>query len=406
MSDSFRITLFISYVVNFFMLVFVPGILSRWYVEVFNILLMLYLLKISDSKDMLCPKLFKLSCVFIVINIFTCYFFRKQSPFSTLLAWAPLLHIFYYIVFRTWNVNVKTWEKVLLNLYVINIIIYIFEYVFINSGFHLVYLEKDTDVESRVRTYSNAILVLGYLYSLNKYLVLKKIIHLFLAIFGLFFIFLMGFRMLLAGLAISSILMLYKVLKLSYRTLALLSVSVFLAYSAVQIPIVEEKLEEITDRQENDNFDNEDYVRVLLVDFFYNNYFINDIEKVAGSGMVKIAVNKDKTVSRNNYPSEYAYYRNSLAEAYHFYPVDMGLIGLSWDAGIPFTIIFILIMLYPFRLKLPKEYYYTTMYGFTLVIIGFTQPLSYYHENTIFLALALVICDKVRFLSDNYHTTT
>ena len=103
--------------------------------------------------------------------------------------------------------------------------------------------------------------------------------------------------------------------------------------------------------------------------------------------------------------SKYSTYRSELANTYHFYPVDLGLIGLSWEAGIPFTCFLVFIMLFFAFKKVDKQYYYLGLWEIMLVVIGTTHPLCYYHNNLIYTAMVFTMIDIVSKKSKNKHYT-
>lgn len=331
----------------------------------------------------------------IVINCISCFIFRGQSILVSLLGWKSFFLILFVPVFINWNLSLKQWEKVLEILYIIILLGYIIQYIFLDIEiFRLDKVRDFLEVETRVRIFSDGILFLGTLYSLNKFFTTaSKYRYVILYTVSFFIIFLQGFRMLILMIGVCSIILYFKLNGFSKKIfIAIISLS-FIAVISLQIPIVQNKITEIINRNENSNFENDNYVRVLLVDYFYNKHFKNNIELFLGSGMTKLSVDETKTeVSKPL--SEYARYRSQLAAYYHFYPVDAGLIGLSWEAGIPFTVVYIILLLSIMRKKVNKEYYYLGLFELFGILVGLTHAMCYWHNNIIYHAMVFVMVYK------------
>lgn len=189
--------------------------------------------------------------------------------------------------------------------------------------------------------------------------------------------------------------MLYKLHKSKKNLLFFIIISCGAIGYLYQTSFGQDKINQMINRNQKDNFDNGDYVRVLLVDYYYSDHFKNYLEMFLGSGMPQITLNPSTT------KSQYSKECSENAILYHYYPVDMGLIGLSWNAGIPFTVSFIILMLSVIRMKIPKEYYYLCFWEIYIVLVGTTNELSYYHSNVIYQSIALTIISSFQITKGN-----
>lgn len=157
--------LFILYVVSFFHFILYPAGLWAigWKLELPFIAIQIFLLVSTHIyKKILFRKLFKWYFILIVINMFTCLFFRKQGLLVSLYAWTPLLLIFYYPFFKYLRISTRGWEKVLFSLFIIILIGYTLQNIFLNTPlFVLNSTEEQLENETRVRIWSNNILTLG-----------------------------------------------------------------------------------------------------------------------------------------------------------------------------------------------------------------------------------------------------
>lgn len=252
--------------------------------------------------------------------------------------------------------------------------------------------------ELRVRAYADGILILGNLFCLNKALIgEKRIKYGFLYILSLFLIFLTGFRIIDVACIVILFYMLAR-LKLLRTKIIILSSSfgILLGMAALKMPIVQGRIQEMVERNETANLENEDYVRVLLVPYYYTEYFKNNFELFFGSGMVQRIVLESSTemAKDSEYKSEYSKDVSYMSVMYHYYPVDMGLIGLSWEAGIPAVLIIVFMSLYLIIKKTDKRYLYISSWMLFLLLISITNPKLYHHHNIIFLTIVLVIFEK------------
>lgn len=346
------------------------------------------------SKHMLVKKLFILYLLFAIINMFTCWYFRGQNLYESYKGWGTLFLVFYYLTFRTWKMDSKDWEAVLENMYLILLLLFALKYTFIDWEFMKLdtsedYLEKET----RVRIYSDGFLTLGFVYFLNKFLVLKKWKYAGLAFIGFFFIFMQGFRTLIVGGLIIAAIMVWRVYKLSLRMIIASILVICIGTLIVsQSQTVSTKIEELSHRNETQNFDNDDYIRLVEINYFYTQFFKNNVEMVLGAGRTQFG---DEEIFNGKYPSDYSKERSYLATYYHFYPVDLGFIGLSWETGIPFAIVAICLFLYLLKIPVKKEYYYLGLYGLYMIFVGFTTSRGFYQHNLICLAIVYTIAEKV-----------
>ena len=103
--------------------------------------------------------------------------------------------------------------------------------------------------------------------------------------------------------------------------------------TSTQIPIVQDKIQEMQERQETgDTFQNQDYIRYIEYDF-YNNMFSNIDDKLLGGGPI---VYDNKTQYSKNMKT---------AEDDFIFWADLGLVGLSFIIGIPAIIALLVIMI-------------------------------------------------------------
>lgn len=330
--------------------------------------------------------------VFIVTNCYSCWYFRNQAPFETFRNWAPILILYLYYPFSKIGIDIKSWEKVLFFLFLYMLFAHIIQTLFPSLGI----FPNDTSDEIfesqfRVRLFSDAILFLGNIYCFNKFLIDKterRYTYLLLFFVSFLMIFLMGFRTILFALLVVCSFIYLRISKKKLRkTVMTICVSAPLLLYFTSLPIVKERFEEIVERNSEQNFSNNDYVRVILLDYYYSSYFENNTEMFLGSGMV------ERLVSENNahYRSSYSRFVSQNSVKFHFFPVDMGLIGFSWEGGIPAAIILLLTCLYLAIHKQKDKYLYVQAWGIFAILMSLTTPFYYYHHNLLYTIIVWVI---------------
>ena len=252
--------------------------------------------------------------------------------------------------------------------------------------------------DGRARSYSNVILWLGNIICFNKWMVKDHIArNISLFVVSLFLIILTGYRiMLLADVLVCGIIFI-KIKRISIKHFIGGAVLVFITIAVLSsIQIVRERWEEVMERNEEQNLDNEDYIRVVLVLYYYTEYFISNWELFLGSGMVE-RVFSDNPAIKRNYPSEYSKKLSDQMTDDKLMPIDVGLLGLSWEAGIPAVVLMILICLMLTCVKQDERYLYIRAWGLFLLIISGLNPRYYYNHNLIYTVIIWLILEQTRF---------
>lgn len=170
-----------------------------------------------------------------------------------------------------------------------------------------------------------------FFWGINDYMIKRKLISLLYALLGLLPFIIMGFRSLVF---LSLLFAIYIFAWYLWKSrLKLITYSFFLllfVFIVVQVPIVQEKYEEMMSRQESDQtFSNEDYVRFVSL-AYYTDVF-TETEMVVGGGFPLVP---PSLTSRNHYVSKFCKgYQMQL------YWNDLGLIGFGFIFGFPSVIL-------------------------------------------------------------------
>lgn len=172
-----------------------------------------------------------------------------------------------------------------------------------------------------------------FLYGINRWITTKSFISLGYSLLGFVPIFIMGFRSLTAAVVVCAFIMIGMVTRNIRRTVLWAILVAILGYCSLSIPIIGDKMEEMIERNDDDQtFDNQDYIRFLEYDYFAGEFFTKPGEKFFGGGMPVYG------------KSAYANKIQTAEERYEYFWVDLGLLGLSWIIGIPAVLCLVIIL--------------------------------------------------------------
>lgn len=413
LNSRINIILFVLFILAFYKANFLPEfLLSAQNDRVLSILLFISIIpflgeagkiKMNDKTSKFINIMLVLLFLFALINCVVCYFYRHQNVIKTLTHWSPIFMIYLYYPFRKLKMSIDDWEKVLYVLFLIVVVINIIMNLFPKS--YLFTMTSGLDkfvIDLRVRVFGDGILILGNIICLNKILLRKDVLkNGCLYILSLILIFLTGFRMLDFACVVIFIFMLYKFNKLDIRFLFSSILFLILLYGVTQTSLIKSRIDEMIERNKTDNFEKDDYIRVMLLNYYYTDYFKNNIEFIFGSGMVQRVITAgsySQNAKAKDYESQYSKEVSYMSDQFHFHPVDMGLIGLSWEAGIPAVIVLFVLLFYLIKTKTDSRYYYISAWALFLLIICWNNPKMYHHHNMIYFTIILVVFDKVKTL--------
>ena len=168
------------------------------------------------------------------------------------------------------------------------------------------------------------------LYSINRYLLVKKWKYIVYAILGAIPIIILGFRTMMALSAMAAFLMIPFVLRSGRKTILYSILGGGVVLAALSTSLVQSKMDEMMTRQEKGaTLDNDDYVRFRSFDYYWNQQFTKPCEKVIGGG-------EPADVSSRYYKTIRA-----AKDDNGFYWSDLGLVGLSMIIGIPAVLLLI-----------------------------------------------------------------
>lgn len=328
--------------------------------------------------------LFKTHIIAILIGLFfnmmSCYYYREQSVFDTFKASVVFYYIIFYFVLRKIKPSLNQIEKSLFILVLIFCIGYLIQFAVYPTVIFKAMKGEFTD-EVRIRLAGQGFASLGYFFCLNNLLVGKrKTINILLFFLCLSVIFTLGFRTMLAALAICTLIITIRYYGFSLRIFGygILATIVFIAI--IQLPIFDKVVNTMLERQSTENFSNPDYIRITQFLYFTKDHFHSTLEYLFGSGM-------------SFEGTKYQDYMDGLSDSGIYFD-DWGLWGLSWIIGIGPVLFMIAYALKAFRLKVEKENIYIGIWFLYLVLVSLTTGEFYRSGNFIVQAIALYMVEK------------
>ncbi len=326
----------------------------------------------------------------ITLSFIPAHLYRDQSFFETFKASA---NFFYYIVFFAilqLNPNIKQTEKTVEYLSILAASIYILQYILLPKGVLIIpvgeqYIENTTsDHVGRFRIIGSGIFSLTCFYGINKYILTSRLKYLALSFLNVIPIILMGFRTMLAGVAIFSIILLFKVTGGRLQNvLKYMIVATVVILVGLQIPAVSNRVDYMIGKQTDgtETFANDDYIRWIEFEYFTIEYPESFLDRILGSGHPFIESNFGK------------FHENLQYRGIHY--SDWGLIGFSWTIG-PFTVLLMIWMsIVVIRQVSNRQYLYISIWLLYMITVSFTSMEYFRPGNFCITSLVLYISHLV-----------
>lgn len=406
-----RVIFLVLFLVCFFDFSYLPHIISlRPDRKLLAVIMILLLLGFAESRISIHKNKFR-RCIntlfvslflFSIVNCISCYFYRHQQPWVTFYHWAPIFLLFLYYPLRTLKLPIKSWENVIFYLFLIECVVELIQNLFPSLLlFNMTSGNWKFLNENRVRVYGNAILYIGNLFCFNKALLenygTKKWLYWIMYFVSLMFMLLGGYRIVMLSNIVASLILFIRIRGLGIRYYIISGIIAIILGGVSTLSVVQDRISEIEERSVNQNFNNENYARMITLNYYLNDYFINPVELFLGSGLVQRQVKEDTNdvFTNKKYESKYSSDVSMMSARFHIYPIDWGLLGFSWEAGIPATLILVIIAIIFICTKLDNRYLYISAWGMFILLFSITNGRYYSHHNLIYSAILLVLCDKI-----------
>lgn len=340
------------------------------------------------------PSLFKKYIIVFVGGLFlsmiSCYYFRKQTFLESFWVYNSLYGLLFFFFIRSFSLSVKRMERILVVLFILILVSYIIQYLVYPK---LIFIGEDQEYEEdiRIRLVGQGLVSLGYFFSLNKLLIKRKKVVLYggILICSLLVIFLMGFRTMILGVVVVTAIMCIKVIGFNYKLLGLSIFLLLISVFVINIPVVSEKLDSMSERQKTDNLGNSEYIRLAQFAYYTQEHFTNLGEYLMGSGLPQRG-NPEQRINATYYGK----YMDSLV-GMGLNWVDWGLLSMSWMIGIIPVLVIIVYSIKAFLIKVDKNYYYLGLWFLYLLMISFTTMEIVRSGNLAVQAFCFVLIERL-----------
>lgn len=382
--------LFIIIQLYFFNLAFVPLDAIEDVLKLINWLLLFTAVFFVKKKITKFDLFFKLIGLSLVLNFVSSSYFRNQDFLVSLKTALFICQIYFFYVLIMFKPSIQYVERliiifsvVLCGFFMLQRIVYPIMIFDTNIG---VSQASDTNVVRWTFT-GQGFLSLGVLCCLNRYFESKNLKYLYFTILLLGYFLLQGSRSLLFAIVVAIIYFMYKkgLFKLSVKNLFKFVIIVFGFFALSYVPVVNNVLNYSVERTLADSEKDSDYVRLVQLNYFTNDHFKSPIEYFFGSGFP----------GDSKYGHAMADQADALTNLDPINWVDLGFLGLSFIAGIPFTVVFLFLLVREgFRKEYSPNSYYIQCWYIFLIAATITYPTAFNSGNMIIVALSLYILEN------------
>lgn len=314
-----------------FILLEIKGML---YIKVLILLLIYFSTKVT--KKTLQTRIINLYFLFIIFSCIYSGVFNQQNIFKTFFLSYDYYGILTFFLCYKYKISSNEIPKLVKIISIIFCCCYIIQWII--QPISLFSGSTDevniNDDQFRMRMPGSICAYALYFLGINQFLLSKKKSYLLLSFLSFIPIIIMGFRSLTILLLFSTIIIIIFITKKVKSSLFFIAIgSIILILSANKISFINNKIQEMKERQEgNQTFSNDNYIRWIELAYYHEEVFTKPGEKFFGGGFP------------NNKNSNYVKKINDAIDN-NLYWVDLGLIGLSYIIGIPTVLLFIYLII-------------------------------------------------------------
>lgn len=323
-----------------------------------------------------------LFALFLLASCISSDLTKGQSFLRTVINSVPYWGLLFYFILVYYQPSIRECKKMLLALSLMFCFCYILQWlIYPTVLFTGVEVEGKVSADKfRMRMSGSILCYLLFFWGINTFLISKKKKYLLFSLIGFLPILIMGFRSLIACTIVGTVIMVFIITKRISRTFIFATVGVVVAViSYVCVPVVNQKVEEMVLRQQTDNFNNDDYIRIISLNYFMENSSVTD--KIWGAGA----------------PDTESAYGKKIFDLQErgLYLADLGLIGLMLTIGGVSVIILSIIIAKGIIQCRSKEMQFMRFTLLTVYVASiFTSMELYRNGNFVIIAILLYYISK------------
>jgi hypothetical protein len=343
-------------------------------------------LKIMRKKGLRFKNAIILFFVGLVLNIISAYVNQGQHPWQTFLGFGSFYFILFYFFLHTIQISRKFIESIILIFAILYSVLYIIQVsVYPNLIFRDIPLEDRGTL--RLLIEGNGFLMLAYFLMLNRYLLNFRFINILFALFFFVILFMGGFRTLTFGALFISIMMFYRLTRLSAQSISLMVFLILLFVGIFQLKLTSDILGYMVNSTEEHLEQGNSYIRILEFDYFLNKYPENGSIYVFGGGL---------PVGNGSYSRTMEFTK----QQYGYFWDDLGIIGFYIVIGVVALLGLLWYAIKAIFIKIPPGRFYLNFYFLYLLIVSFTTMEIYRTGIFAVEAIVLYLIDEALITSD------
>ncbi len=371
-----HITFLTLLLIGFFGLVFISG-----YMTILFFAIIFFMGWEMRKSEIAYSKLIRWFLLFLIVSCVYSWRFNGQRP----QAFLPIYDYFaisYFFVLLKLDPSYDETQKVLERIAIWFCVCYILQWFI-----YPVVLFNGANDELNVNAYQFRMRmpgsICGYfllLHGIGKYLLEKDVKYFFYSFLGFIPVLVQGFRSLVALSALAIVLMSAFILRSRRKIILYIFLGIGVLSVAMTTDIVQSKMAEMMERQNtNQSFDNDDYIRILSFEYYWNQQFIKPYEKIIGGGVpVDTKSSYYKTI-------------DAAKERFGYYWSDLGYVGLCMVIGLP-TVFFLICMYVRCMWRCKEPELQSLRFTLFIVFVGSLVTAEIYREgNLLMLSLFLYI---------------
>jgi hypothetical protein len=380
-NDNFKKTIFIIlllFSIHFWNFTFLPQKLNAenlltWLFCVFCFLM------VRQKSNMKFKNAIIIFFLGLIINIFPAYINQGTSPYDTILDFEYYYFILFYFLLHYFKLDIKFLEKIIIIFAILFALIYITQTLV--YPFKIAYFDaREIRGTIRFRIIGHGFLMLAYFLLLNRYLLNRQLKNILLAFVFFVVLLMMGFRTLVVGALLVTLLMFIKIFRFRIKDFIVLFVLILLFVVLFQFPGPSHILEEFITSTESNIKEGQQYVRLIEMDYYFNKYPKNISYFIIGGGLP----------GGGHLPG----YMYGYLTDYGILWVDLGLLGFYIVFGAIAISGLLWYTLKAIFIKLPKDKLYLNLYFLFLLIVSFTNQEIYRDGIFTVQAIGLYLIDR------------
>ncbi|MEP1870512.1 MAG: hypothetical protein ABJJ44_13395 [Paraglaciecola sp.] len=316
--------------------------------------------RLPASEFVFGKAIFLLFCALIISSL-SGYYYHQQNPLLTLLAMRYFLYFLVFFCLIVLGVSKEYLVKV--------VIVFAFFYMAVFSLQLILFptaivplgrIEGFDRGFLRLRLEGVGFITLTAFYALNQFLKSKQTKYILLYLLCFTFVFILGFRTLLATFLVSSLLLAVAYEKFAVKRFMVLCSCGLLVLGLLLIPDIQNYLLAMLDTTTAQVEQGDNYIRVRTFDFYFNQVNVDFGSLLLGNGQPFYGT------PYGNYVFDYGVLKNGFIMA------DLGLLGFMFNYGVLGGIAFLNIYRIAIFKKLPKDSIYLNIYFFYMVVSSIT----------------------------------